>query len=165
MFQPIEKTTNQNYWNFAYTVVFLAAVIALVCILANTKGLPRSINIFDFFILVFATFRIIRLFVYDKITKWFRDLFLNVAPDGKTLIKPLRGPRLTMYELLDCPWCLGVWAGTVAVLSYYLFSWSWIILLIFAVSGVASFIQITANALGWSAEHTKLQTQNKVTDK
>lgn len=161
MTQSIEKTTNQNYWNFAFSAVFLGAVIVLVYILTKTKGLPRSINIFDFFIIVFATFRIIRLFVYDKITKWFRDLFLDVAPDGKTLEKPPRGPRLTMYELLDCPWCLGVWAGTVSGLSYYLFSWSWVILLIFAVSGLASFIQITATAIGWTAERAKLDIQNR----
>lgn len=161
MTQSTERTTNQNYWNFAYTMVFLGVVVVLVYILAKTKGLPQSIDIFDFFILVFATFRIIRLFVYDKITKWFRDLFLNVAPDGKTLVKPLRGPRLTMYELLDCPWCLGIWAGTTAVFAYFLFSWSWVVLLALAVSGVASFIQITANAIGWNAEHAKFEAQTR----
>jgi hypothetical protein len=155
----LERTINQNYWNAVFMAVFLGIVIVLICILAKTKGLPNSIGVFDFLILVFAAFRIIRLFVYDKITKWFRDLFLNVGSDGKTLVKPSRGPRLTMYELLDCPWCLGIWAGTVAVLSYYLFPWSWIILLILAVSGLASFIQIIANALGWIAERAKLDVQ------
>jgi len=159
MAQIVEKTTNQNIWNFVFTAVFSGIVTLLVYILAKTKGLPHSIDVFDFLIIVFAAFRIIRLFVYDKVIKWFRDLFLNVAFDGKTLEKPSRGPRRTMYEILDCPWCLGVWAGTVAVLSYFLFPWSWVILLILAVSGLASFIQIIANALGWTAERAKQEAQ------
>ena len=159
MAQPIEKTTNQNIWNFVYTVLFVGIVLFLGYLLEQTKGIPQSINIFDFLIIILATLRLTRLFVYDKIGKWIRDMFWDVASDGKTLVKPKKGPRLTIADLLDCPWCVGVWTALFTVFLYYFYSYSWVVLLVLAVAGASSLLQIIANALGWTAERAKQEAQ------
>ena len=98
-----------------------------------------------------AVFRIIRLFVYDRITKWFRDMFVGFES----------GPGKTINDLLGCPWCIGVWASVVVVFFYYLSSISWIVILMLAVASVASFLQILANLIGWKAENLKLDANTK----
>jgi len=51
--------------------------------------------------------------------------------------------------------------GLIVVGTFFtmpIFNFLWMVL---AVSGVASFIQISINKLGWQAEKTKIECQNK----
>jgi hypothetical protein len=108
--------------------------------------LPTTIPVFDLVLVVLATFRLVRLFVYDKIMRWLKDLLGGAE----------RGPLKTAFDLLDCPWCFGVWAGTFVVFFYFLIpSIAWPVILVLAVAGVASFIQLAANMIGWTAESQK----------
>jgi hypothetical protein len=87
-------------------------------------SLPTSISLFDLVLIILATFRLTRLFVYDKITRFLRDLFFHAnemyTEEGVTYFSKkerMHGPLRTVYELLTCPWCFSVWAGTVVVFS------------------------------------------------
>lgn len=154
---------DQNIWNFILSIFFLAALcLALWAIWGRTGDFPRSIPLFDAILMALAAFRITRLVVYDKITRWFRELFLYkriiTKDDGKAieLTQYPRGFRRTISDLLGCPWCIGFWSSLIIVFCYYLFAWAWIIILFLAVAGASSFVQLSANLIGWHAEHRKL---------
>ena len=111
-----------------------------------------------------TTFRLVRLFVYDSVAQYIRDLFLNVKVeiDGVQMIersKPQGGLRL-MTDLLACPWCTSVWVSMFATFVYLLAPGLFFAYLVFAISGIASFIQISINRIGWQAEYKKTLTQN-----
>ncbi|MDP3958218.1 MAG: DUF1360 domain-containing protein, partial [bacterium] len=139
---------------------------------------PGGIPLLDFFLIVLAIFRLIRLFSYDKITQFLRDFLYDFEelPAGRAIgaggpgdrgegvrvkQKPLRGIRRTILELLDCPWCTGVWIALFVVFFYFYTPYFWFPLLILAVSGVATFLQLTANMIGWTGERLKRETEQK----
>jgi hypothetical protein len=108
-----------------------------------------------FFLLAFATFRLTRLIVFDKITEFFRNYFLedvelkDAAGNVQTYVKPREGRiRGWIGELISCYWCTGVWC------SIFLFCLYWFIphiatpiILILAIAGVASSIEAVISKL------------------
>jgi len=164
----MEQKNDQHLWNFLFGLLFLAILGGAMYILYRTLGsLPQRIPLADFILIALATFRLTRLFVYDKITAWFRDLFKEsreITLDGVTYTErsvPLNGPRRTISDLLSCPWCIGVWFALFTTTLYFLTSWSWYLILVLALSGVATLLQLGANLLGWSAELKKLKVGEK----
>lgn len=162
-----EKTDDQNLWNFIYSIFFSGFFLALMWVLYRVNGtLPTAISFFDALLIVLATFRLIRLFVYDKITRFVRDLFMRYeevySEQGVTYLEahqPGGGPLRTVSDLLACPWCFGVWAALVLTFFYYLTPLAWFPIFVLAVSGVATLFQLVANLIGWSAENGKLKAQ------
>lgn len=147
-----EVVEEQHIWNFLYSVAFLVFVALLIQVLyKKLGGLPTSIPFFDAVLITLATFRLIRLFVYDRITKWFRDLFVGFS----------KGPLKTMSDLLGCPWCIGVWAGVVVSFFYFLSPMAWFFIFVLAVAGVATLLQLLSNMIGWRAEELKIEAQIK----
>ena len=70
--EGIQNKDNQNIWNFVFALLYLGVFGAGMWWLVRVNGsLPTSINLFDFMLLILATFRLTRLFVYDKIMKFF----------------------------------------------------------------------------------------------
>ena len=130
-------------------------------------GFPTSIPLFDAVLLALASMRITRLLVYDKITKFFREFFVDkkvVERDGVKFVEitPLtRGIRATIYDLLNCPWCIGIWSSLVVTFCYFVFPWAWYILLFLALAGAGTFLQILSNMIGWRAENLKLDAKLK----
>ena len=127
---------------------------------------PHAIPLFDAFLLALASFRLTRLFVYDKIMRWFRELFVSkreFTKDGVTWVEmlPAGGILRTGHDLLGCPWCIGFWSALVVTFLYFTFSWAWIVILFLAVAGAGSAMTITANAVGWTAENLKLDAHKK----
>ena len=142
---------DQNFWNAMFSIgfVFLAFFLGGFVYIAD-EGYPRSIDWFDALILSLATFRLVRLFVYDKVTAWIRALFADATS----------GPRKPAYDLLLCPWCFGVWAALFVCFFYYTMPMAWFFLLVLAIAGVGSFFQLLANMIGWKAELGKLEAQS-----
>jgi hypothetical protein len=159
------RIDDQDFWNVIYSALFLVFCFVLVKILISVRGsLPTVISLFDVALITLATFRLTRLFVYDKITRFVRDFFFlapeSYTEEGVTYFakkERMHGPLRTVYELLTCPWCFSVWAATVVVFFYFLSPTAWLPILILAISGVASVMQITANAIGWAAENGKIK--------
>lgn len=161
--EGIQTKDNQNIWNFVFVVFFVVVFSLGIWWLVRVNGkLPTSINLFDFLLLILATFRLTRLFVYDKITKFVRDWFLDsqeITTSGGDVLftreKPVDGPRRTMADLLSCPWCTGAWFAPMVTFFYFLTPSAWFIILALAIAGVASFLQVLSNMIGWRAEYLK----------
>ena len=128
---------------------------------------PRSIPLSDFLLITLATFRLTRLFVYDKITLWLRDLFIEkieTSTEGVIFVERVgfvNGPRRTISDLLNCPWCISVWFALLITFFYFLSPLAWFFILVLALSGVGALLQLTANLIGWNAEYRKLATKEK----
>jgi TRAP-type C4-dicarboxylate transport system permease small subunit len=159
---------DQNLWNFIFSLFFLAVFVwAMWEIWGETGTFPHAISLFDVTLMAFAAFRITRLMVYDKITRWFRELFADVREyeeHGVTWVEVRpwgSGFRHTIYDLLGCPWCIGFWSSLIIVFCYYMFPWAWVVLLFLAVAGAGSLLQLIANAVGWRAENLKLDAKSK----
>lgn len=132
----IEK--EQDFWHFIFSFVFVILTILLIYYLKISGKIRYEIPTLDVFILTMATFRLIRLFTYDDVTGYIRDY----------LMKFENGPRKTLYYLLDCPWCTGVWMALIVAFLYLAVPYSWIFLLIMAIAGTGSSIQVTIWKIG-----------------
>jgi len=160
----IRAKENQNLWNFILSIFFLAIVtIALWEVWGEHGSFPHSVSLFDATLMALAAFRVTRLMVYDKITRWFRELFVQkkylVDESGDEYVELIpyeSGLLHTLHDLLGCPWCIGFWSSLVIVFCYFMFTWAWILILFLAVAGVGSLFQLTANLVGWHAELAKL---------
>lgn len=96
-------------------------------------------------VLGFAAFRVTRVATADSITQPWRELLYRFAWDadhpvvnhGLGIVEPAprAGWRTWFYELMTCPWCLGVW---VSIGVYTLWRWGGDVgLAVVAVAGVA----------------------------
>ncbi|GER67382.1 membrane protein [Weizmannia acidilactici] len=102
-----------------------------------------------FMLMAFASFRLARLIVYDKITAFLRKPFHEeveeTEPDGSKatyIILKGKGLRRWIGELLSCYWCTGIWC---AVLIYVL--WLFFpqvgepLITVLAIAGLAGLIE------------------------
>ena len=109
----------------------------------------HQIDIFHFLLIGLASFRLTRLFVYDKITEFIRNPFLQeiteVDESGQEItytIPKEKGLRRFFGELISCHWCTGIWVSTFLV-CFYLFypAVAYIPILILSISAVGSVIE------------------------
>jgi hypothetical protein len=114
-----------------------------------TKEAIKMLNWLHLIILIFASFRLTRLIVYDTITEFLRQPFHKTVqetlPDGKTEtyieIKGT-GVRYWIGELLSCHWCTGFWCTVLLYSSYLIWPvYMFHIITILAIAGCASIIQ------------------------
>jgi hypothetical protein len=157
---------DQGLWNFLFSVLFITILVWMIWYLWKVNRLPFAINVFDFLLVVLASFRVTRLFVYDAITQFVRDWFLDVdyAEDENGDIyvsrqRPFQGPRSIISQLMSCPWCFGMWASMWVSFIYFATPFAWFLIFILAVAGIATLIQLIANAVGWTAEEKKLMVE------
>ncbi len=149
----------QIFYNMAIPgTAFVVVAIILGWILVKVNGsLPRSISFGGAALVALASFRMIRGASYDKLTRWKRELFKYdktiVGGPGesekmvvKTLVKP--GFRRAINTTLECPWCIGFWTTLISLFLYFISPITYFVLLIFAISGVATFIQLLTNIAG-----------------
>jgi len=163
-----QEAANENIISFVLSSIFLIVVAASIYYL-HQKGIDFSITIFELVILSLATFRLTRLLVYDNIALFMRDFVLDKTKtwDSKaglyTVIreKPKKGLRRKLAELLDCPWCTGVWVSIFVIFFHYFTPLSWYVYLLLSIAGISTFIQLTANLIGWSAQGKKVAVQKE----
>ena len=152
------RVTDQYFWNFIFGLLFVILVTMGVIILDTEAYKPYDeLTVFDVLLVALASHRLIRLFVYDAVTKWFREQFYDakVLKTKITLQKPATGPRRTVVELLSCPWCAGVWITALVTFCYLLTPLAYYPVLLLAVASLASTFQLFTNWLGHSAERVK----------
>ena len=156
------RITDQYFWNFVFSLFFLGLTVTGTIILEGEGYRPiQSFTLVDFILITLATFRLIRLFVYDAITKFFREQFWDAKVAGKKVVleKPVSGPRRTLADLLSCPWCFGVWAAATVTFFYALTPYAYFFVVFLAISGVATFLQLLSNMVGHRAEQLKNQNE------
>jgi hypothetical protein len=158
------RITEQYIWQVVFSAFFLALVVMGVIILDTESRLAfEELTLIDFALITLATWRLIRLFVYDAITKFIREQFFDTVegPRGYVLEKPRAGPRRALNELMMCPWCIGVWMAATVTFFYLLTPLAIYPVIFLAVSAVASFLQILSNLVGWQAEKVKKETETR----
>ncbi len=154
-------------WNIAATIFFLALVFAAAESLREKGVTFDNISSLDIFLVVVSTFRIIRLFVYDNITLFLREWFLDLSITEKNGVKEYEyipsanGLKRTGSKLLHCPWCFGMWAGFMVVWGYFALPEWRVLFVILAFSAMASLLQIFSNMIGWIAESQKKKVEQK----
>lgn len=152
------RITDQYVWNFVFSLFFLAMVVMGMIIL-DTEAHRSLVDLetIDFILITLATWRLIRLFVYDAFTKWLREQFYDAkrVKGGYELTKPTYGPRRTLADLFSCPWCLGVWIAATVTFFYLLTPLAYFPVLFLAIAAVATYLQLLANLTGHTAEHLK----------
>lgn len=143
---------DEFFWNTTFSLVFLLVVFfGYISYANNGINIVERVKYIDLIIIFLATWRLIRLIVYDKITKIYRSYFDNE--------KVISGPRKTMAELIGCPWCISVWISAIVFYLYFLHSFFVVFFLILAISIVASFMQLFTNLVGWNAEKKKIEVK------
>jgi Protein of unknown function (DUF1360) len=103
----------------------------------------------ELIIFAFASFRLTRLFVFDKITAFIRHPFHKeveeVDDDGNVEIYiEMKGSALRAWigELLSCYWCTGVWCSAFLYGAWvYLPQVAEPLIFILAIAGVAGMIE------------------------
>lgn len=154
-------------WDIAALIVFIILVVLSYDYIQAHDLMPRRIFTLDIVILSLATLRIIHLITYDNITRCLREVFLDV----KT-VKQLEGGvetyervpsesafKQTMFKLLNCPWCTGVWIAWLVVMLYLLVPEARFLFFILVIAAVGSFLQLIANLIGWKAEYAKAKVE------
>lgn len=152
------RLSDQYFWNFAFNVFFLILVIMGAIILETESRIPfDALTITDYVLVTLASWRLVRLFVYDPITKFFREQFMDVVKVGRgyRLEKPKSGPRRTIADLLSCPWCFGVWTTATVLFFYLMTPYAIFPVILLALSAVATSLQIIMNLIGHNAERAK----------
>jgi len=152
------RITDQYFWNFVFTIFFLILIIMGTIILDSEGRLDLDqLVLIDYVLITLASWRLTRLFVYDAVTKFFREQFWDVKKVGRgfALEKPKTGPRRTLADLLSCPWCFGIWATATVSFFYIWTEWFVFPTIILAMSGVVTFLQLLANLVGHRAEQLK----------
>jgi len=156
------RITDQYLWNFVFSVFFLGLTITGAIILETEGYRPiQNFTAIDFILVTLATFRLIRRFIYDLISKFIREQFYDAKKSGKQVIleKPAHGPRRTLADLLTCPWCFGIWVAAMVVFLYALTPYAYYFVLFLAIAGVATFLQLLSNMIGNRAERFKNQDE------
>lgn len=156
---------DQNFWFFVFTLFFILVFILLEWILYAVNGyVPRTISWFDAILILLASFRLTRLFVYDHIMQFVRDWFLDKRETRDergvlvlALVPPVRGPKKTLWHLSNCAWCAGLWFSMLVSFFYFLTPLAWFPIFVLAIAGIATFVQIFSQLVGWSAEKRKLE--------
>lgn len=156
------RITDQYFWNVVFGIFFVLLVVMGAIILETEARIPYSeLTFTDFALITLATWRLIRLFVYDNITKFIREQFYDLKKVGKGMVleKPKFGPRRTLADLMSCPWCIGLWAAASVTFFYLLSPYAYYVTIFLAISAVASFLQILTNMVGWQAEKLKQEVE------
>jgi hypothetical protein len=158
------RVTDQYFWNAVF-LVFFACLVFLATIILESEATKtyESLTLFDVALIALASFRLIRMVVYDKIFAFFREQFYDATEyKGKVvLVKPESGPRRTIADLLTCPWCFGVWVTATVAFFYLLTPYAFFPALLLALSAVATFLQLLANMIGWRAEQLKNEVEGR----
>jgi Protein of unknown function (DUF1360) len=136
----------QKFWNGVALIAFVA-LCALAVWLVGAYGDydPTTLGALDVALLGFAVFRTIHLLTYDKIFDMVRAAFMDL--EGARLKNAERGWRRLVCEFLQCIWCTGMWSAVIVATVYFLGVWGRFTVLVLAVAGFGSLLQLVSKAL------------------
>ena len=150
-----EITEQGKTWNFWAAMFFILCVIGLGFGLQFKGIATEDFTLGNITLMVLATYRLTRILVFDKIFKLFRDFFRTHQ-------------RLYVFfvikEIITCPWCAGVWVALTIIALYFLVPFGQLLIILLAISGIASFIVILVNFVGLSTEEKQFDMRKKTKD-
>ncbi|MGF1585767.1 MAG: DUF1360 domain-containing protein [Bacteroidales bacterium] len=148
----MKTSKTEKVWNILSMVVFV-----LLLIVAGTLLIELGIDITritwgDLILLSIATYRMIRLLVYDRIFKLVRDF-----------IRSFEGTGLgdSLKTIITCPWCAGVWISLFNVAIFYLVPFGQLFIYVMSIAGIATFLQLGSNIAGLVAENKQMDVREK----
>ena len=140
-----------HFWHTTLMLFYVAVAYLAYAYLASAGLLVAYVPVGDFFLLTLAIMRLTRLFTYDAITQFIRDWFVGKDP---------RSFLGSLGTLINCPWCTGLWFALVVAFCYFAYpTIAWYAILVLALAAMASFFQLVANYVGWSAERRKMDCE------
>jgi hypothetical protein len=138
--------TDRYLWNAITLAVFAALCVlsfALIFFYGDTHVSP--FGFFDLTVLGLGAFRLIHLITFDQILDFARAAVMDSA--GKPLKSAERGWRRAVCELVQCIWCAGLWSALIIVTVYLLGGWGRMAVLVVAVAGLGSLLQVASKAV------------------
>lgn len=157
------KITDQYFWNLVFLLFFAGMVTMGVIILqSESRFLKVGLQPLDYILMTLATWRLVRLFVYDTIMKFFREQFWDLKKVGRgyELVKPPHGPRRTLADLIGCPSCISIWMAATVMFFYLLTPYAVIPVTILALSAVALFMQNLGTLVACGSEYLSSKTRD-----
>ena len=146
--QSVEQ--EQHFWNGIALVVFVTLCALAVWLVAAFGTLtPADIGFLDLVLMGLAAFRLVHLITYDKIFDMVRAAFMD--REGTRLKTAERGWRRLVCEFMQCIWCTGMWSGLIVVTVYFLGGWGRFAVIVLAVAGFGSLLQVVSKALAAQA--------------
>ena len=134
----VESEPKEQMWNLFF-VCFFAVILVLTGVMFRINNIDiKRIGYYELTLMILASFRLIRLIVYDQIMQYIRDYASS---------KSNVGFFSAMATLLACPWCVGIWVAPVVVFIAFYIPYGDLFILVFAISGVATIIQLLSNIL------------------
>lgn len=122
--------SKQYFWHFLTMSLYLDLIFISLYILIKLDRFSTKIPVFDLVIMSFAVFRLTRLFTNDIITDFIRDYFNKFE---KGLFK-------SASQLINCPWCTGIWMAFIVGFFYFLTPFAFYIIFLIALAGIGSLI-------------------------
>ena len=123
-------------WHAFSALLFGALLVWGMAVMGALGITPKSIPPFDFFLMALAVYRLTRLVVHDTITQFMRDWFTGA---------PHESFRGMMGTLVNCSWCAGLWFALLVPFAYFMTPYAWYPILVLALGGVGSFLQVSTN--------------------
>ncbi len=141
-----EAEQEQYFWDGVALLVYLVLCALAVWLVARYGDFdPARLGFYDLALLGLAAFRLIHLMTYDKIFDAVRALFMD--REGTRLKTAERGWRRLICEFLQCLWCTGMWSALIVATIYFLGTWGRFAVIVLAVAGLGSLLQIVSKAL------------------
>lgn len=126
------KTWKPYFWHIILFIFYPFLYLVLNEYIFKTNLNIAKISNFDLLILIFAIFRLVRLFVYDDITDFVRNF----------LAKWKNWLMISLSELISCPWCTWIWVTLIVIVLYSFTLYFYNLLFILALAWIVSFIQL-----------------------
>jgi hypothetical protein len=144
--------TTEKIWNLVSMFVFIIVLI-IIGILLDNHGLDiKEIRILDLLLICIATYRMIRLVVYDRIFKIARDLMRSFKGSGL-------GDSLV--TIMTCPWCAGIWIALLNIPIFYLVPFGDLFIYVMSIAGISTFLQLGSNIAGLVAENKQMEVRER----
>lgn len=141
-----EIRDEQHFWSAVALLAFVAmCALAVALIMRYGAFDPAALTFLDLALLGFAAFRLVHLLTYDKIFDMVRAAFMD--REGARLKTAERGWRRLVCEFMQCIWCTGMWSGLIVVTIYLLGVWGRFAVIVLAVAGLGSMLQLASKAL------------------
>jgi hypothetical protein len=134
----MENLLKEKAFNFLSIFVYLVLFIASIFLFEYKDLSIADISIIDAVLLIFATYRISRMIVYEKVFGYFR--YLIRVRSGNSFFNSIN-------NLITCPWCTSVWIALFFFDIYYMVPYGNYFIYLMVISALASPLILLSNYL------------------
>jgi hypothetical protein len=153
------ETSDRTERHATYTALSgtFMAIFAGLAWYQNRKRKDLRLKPMELVQLGFASYRLGRMFSYDKVTEPYRLTFTQTVPDpsgaGMTVVAKGSGFRGAIGDLIACPVCTGTWVAAALVYGLSLLPRpTRLFLNIMSSVGIAELLDAATEALEWTGQ-------------